>query len=50
MPPQKIPANLSIGDGFSFGCGFLVAGIITALLAGLGVFLLGLLLTTITLK
>lgn len=37
--PQQPPTGLSFGDGFLFGCGFFVAGLIAsvilALLAGL---------------
>lgn len=42
-----VPAGLSFGDGFQFGCGFFVAGIIAAiiLILVLGLILLGLSLT-----
>jgi hypothetical protein len=36
-PPrqQRPPAGLSFGDGFQFGCGFFVAGMIATIILGL---------------
>lgn len=38
--PQRPPTGLSFGDGFQFGCGFFVAGLIVTVILAL---LLGLL-------
>lgn len=39
VPPGKQPADLSIGDGFSFGCGFVIASIVASIGLSVGVFL-----------
>jgi hypothetical protein len=31
-PPQRLPTGLSFGDGFQFGCGFFMAGLIAAVI------------------
>ncbi|MGC8874882.1 MAG: hypothetical protein ACP5SI_10625 [Chloroflexia bacterium] len=38
-PPGKQPADLSIGDGFSFGCGFVIASIVASIGLSIGVLL-----------
>jgi len=35
----KQPADLSIGDGFSFGCGFVIASIVASIGLSIGIFL-----------
>jgi len=47
VAPQKQPAQLSIGDGFSFGCGFVVASVLATIGMGVGFFLLTLLIGAI---
>ena len=31
-PLQRLPTGLSFGDGFQFGCGFFMAGLIAAVI------------------
>lgn len=38
-PSGKQPAGLSIGDGFSFGCGFVIASIVASIGLSIGIFL-----------
>jgi len=30
-PPPELPAKIGIGDGFLFGCGFLLAGLLASI-------------------
>jgi len=41
-PQQRSPTGLSFGDGFLFGCGFFIAGLIAAMILVLILALIGL--------
>lgn len=45
-PLQRLPTGLSFGDGFQFGCGFFMAGLIAAVIL---ILLLALLLLVLSL-
>lgn len=32
LSPQRLPTGLSFGDGFQFGCGFFMAGLLVAII------------------
>ena len=46
-PVQPKPRGSTVGEGFTFGCGFLLAGFLASIGMGLALFLLSFLMTAL---